>query len=230
MKTGERNSYTTSLRKLLSAAVFSPMRFPGLLVCVALIVIVVFSAALLRPTLIREDGPVENASAILFLFASLMGAWHLLSPGRLTPLDHRLVFATTLLSLLFFLSEISFGARYFDLDMPRMEGGGEFDGGHDIVIVLFRMLMRGDGLSVLVGAGLIAALSVAVFLAYRFRVPLRAFLEDGFHFALFMLFVVLASAVLLDLVPSRTVSKLEEALEFAAAFVVIWAFFLVRRS
>ncbi|MEL7212679.1 MAG: hypothetical protein AAGK92_08460 [Pseudomonadota bacterium] len=180
--------------------------------------------------MIREDGPVENASAILFLFASLMGAWHLMSPSRLTQLDHRLVLVSTLLSLLFFLSEISFGARYFDLDMPQMEGGGEFDGGHDIVIVLFRMLMKGDGLSVLVGGGLLMALGGMVYLAYRFRNSLRAFLEDSFHFALFVLFLVLVSAVLLDLVPSRTATKLEEALEFASAFVVIWAFFQVRRG
>ncbi|MEL6594959.1 MAG: hypothetical protein AAFQ47_03405 [Pseudomonadota bacterium] len=230
MKAGQRNSYVTGLRKVLHAVSFGRLRFPGLLFCTALSVCLVFGAGLLRPSLASEDGPIENASAILFLFGSLMGTWHLLAPYRISALDRGLILTTTLLSLLFFLSEISFGARYFDLEMPKMEGGGEFDGGHDIVIVVFRLLMKGGPTSALIAVGLMLLLIGALVLVYRLRAPLRRFLKDAFHFALAVLFALLASAVLLDLHPSRTVSKLEEALELTAAFVVVWAFFVVRRG
>ncbi|WP_224824425.1 hypothetical protein [Cognatishimia sp. MH4019] len=230
MKANQRNSYVTGLRKALAAAASGWLRFPGLLFCTVGLVVCVFCAGLLRPGLVTEDGPLENASAILFLFGSLMGAWHLLNPNHINALDRRLILATTLLSLLFFLSEISFGARYFDLDMPQMEGGGEFDGGHDIVIIVFRMLMKGDAISAVIAGFLAVSALCTVSLVYLLRTPLQRFLQDAFHFALAVLLALLASAVLLDLHPSRTVAKLEEALEFAAAFVVVWAFFVVGRG
>lgn len=130
--------------------------------------------------------------------------------------------------MLLALSEISFGARIFDIEMPQMHGGGEFDGGHDIVIVVVRLIADAGSAGVLVAATGAAVLSaMAAVLIWTFRPQVRAacerMLAGPFEFRLGLALVMLATAVILDLFSSRETALLEEVLEFSASVALIAA-------
>lgn len=229
MKAHERNSYVTVWRGgRVARAKHTPLPLVLLLSTTA-IVCLLFFAALIRPTIMREDGLVESASAALFLFASLLAVWTLATRDLTHKRDARLLLGVSMFSLLLFLSEVSFGARFFDFEMPPMEGGGQFDGGHDIAIILLRMMLKGDATSLVVALCLLLAFVGFLALGYKARDPIRRFLQDDFHFALLLHFALLACGVLLDLVPSRKVSFLEEAVEFTASVTIVWALLIFRR-
>ena len=202
-------------------AVFAAATFTG--------VVLFFTLGLSRPDLFIEDGLVENLSAAGFAAAALFAlGTALLRPVSMTFAERIILFGVSGLSLLLFLSEISFGARIFHIQMPRMSGGGEFDGGHDILILIVRHL-RGAGptemLVAVVGGGLLLA---AVFaLLHRFRQPARMIvrhvLSTAFEFRLVLALGMLASAVTLDLIHSYKASILEEVLEFSAGAVLVLA-------
>ncbi|WP_299205960.1 hypothetical protein [uncultured Tateyamaria sp.] len=177
----------------------------------------------------REDSLVESASAALFLFASLLAFWTLATRDVAFKRDVRMLLGVSLFSLLLFLSEVSFGARFFDFEMPLMEGGGQFDGGHDIAIILLRMMLKGDATSLVVALCLLLGFIGFLAVIYKARDPIRRFLQDDFHFALLLHLGLLACGVLLDLVPSRKVSLLEEAVEFTASVTIVWALLIFRR-
>ncbi|WP_227269732.1 hypothetical protein [Roseobacter weihaiensis] len=206
-----------------------PFPFPVLVLSATALVCLLFLAGLIRPSIMVEDGPVENASAALFLYASLLGFWTLATRALASKLDFKLILGISLFSLLLFLSEVSFGARLFDFEMPPMEGGGEFDGGHDIAIILLRMMQKGDVTSLIVALSLLFAFICFLTAVYKARHPIERFLQHRFNFTLVLHIILLAIGVLLDLVPSRKVSLLEEAVEFTAAIVLVWALLVFRR-
>jgi hypothetical protein len=194
------------------------------------VVILLFTLGLSFPPLLVEDGPVEDLSAAGFFIAAVL-AFGIVMRGniRLTPAERTVLFAAGILSLLLFLSEISFGARLLHIRMPKMKGGGEFDGGHDIVILVFRAI--GDAGSGAIFAALIVMtvfLAVALGLLLRFRqqawMLARYVLSRRFEFRLLLATCMLASAVILDLIHSYKAEKLEESLEFCASGVLIAAF------
>jgi hypothetical protein len=112
--------------------------------------------------------------------------------------------------------------------MPQMNGGGEFDGGHDIVIVVFRHLRDEGPVGLIVAATgaalLLAAAGVAL---YLFRQKASAIiwhvLSSAFEFRLGVAVGMLACAVTLDLMTSHKAAILEEVLEFSASGVLILA-------
>jgi len=114
------------------------------------------------------------------------------------------------------------------LDLASQSGGGEFDGGHDIVIVIFRLLRDAGPISILVAAtGGTLLLATAGLSLYRFRQKAWAIasyvLSRAFEFRLAVAVGMLASAVTLDLVTSYKAAILEEVLEFSASGVLILA-------
>ncbi|WP_147274605.1 hypothetical protein [Phyllobacterium bourgognense] len=187
-----------------------------------------FVIGLSTPALLVEDGLVEDLSATGFAIAALLALnTALLKNVSLTFREKGLLIGTSVLSLVLFLSEISFGARIFHVQMPKMRGGGEFDGGHDIAILVFRMI-RDAGfagiVTALIGAAIL--LAVAVALLFRFRqegAMVRDIISRTFEFRLLLALCWLASAVVLDLIPSYKAATLEETLEFAASGVLILA-------
>jgi hypothetical protein len=199
-------------------------------------VVLLFTIGLSRPDLFVEDGLVENLSAVGFTAATLFALSAALQ-GRasLTLAKRRLLVGTSGLSLVLFLSEISFGARIFDIQMPQMSGGGEFDGGHDIVILAVRQLRDAGPTGILVaitGAGLLLAAVFAVLRRFRQRAQTIAahVLSKAFEFRLAMALGLLASAVTLDVIPSYKASILEEVLEFSVSAVLILAVSVLFRS
>jgi hypothetical protein len=152
----------------------------------------------------------------------------LLRPVSVTFAERSILFGVSGLSMLLFLSEISFGARIFHIQMPRMSGGGEFDGGHDILILIVRHLRdagRIEILAAVAGGGLLLAAIFA--LLHRFGQParmiVRHILSKAFEFRLVLALGMLASAVTLDLIHSYKASILEEVLEFSAGVVLVLA-------
>ena len=188
-----------------------------------------FVIGLSTPDLLVEDGLVENLSAASFAIAALLAlSTALLKNVLLTFTDRSLLIGTSGLSLVLFLSEISFGSRIFHVQMPKMKGGGEFDGGHDIVILVFRAIRDAGSAGIFVALiGVALLLAVAVALLSRFRreaeAMVRYILSRTFEFRLLLAICMLASAVMLDLVPSYKAATLEEILEFSAGGVLILA-------
>lgn len=192
-------------------------------------VVLFFTIGLSRPDLFVEDGLVENLSALGFAAAALFAlGTALLRPVSLTFAERSILFAVSGLSLLLFLSEISFGARIFHIQMPRMSGGGEFDGGHDILILIVRQLRDAsptEMLGAVTGGGLLLAAIFALLHHFRKRVRtiVSHVLSKAFEFRLAVALGILASAVTLDVIPSYKASILEEVLEFSAGGVLVLA-------
>jgi hypothetical protein len=198
-------------------------------------VVLLFIIGLSRPDWLVEDGLVETMGAMSFAAAALLALGAALRKSAVLTLTERsLLVGTSGLSLLLFLSEISFGARIFDIQMPQMSGGGEFDGGHDIVMVLFRQVSDGGPSGMLVAAATTGLLLIgAIALLYRFgqqaRAVVRSVLSSAFEFRLAVALGMLASAAALDLIRSHKAGVLEEILEFSASAVLILAVTAVLR-
>jgi hypothetical protein len=192
-------------------------------------VILLFIAGFLRRDLLVEDGLVETLSAAGFAAALLLAAYVAYRKWALLTLGERIALVGAgLVSSIAFLSEISFGARIFGIQMPRMRGGGEFDGGHDIVMVLFRRLEDAGAagkLAAAAGGALLAASVAAILWVFRRKAQAVAahILSGGFEFRLAAAVGMLASAVVLDLMHSAKASTLEEVLEFYASVMLILA-------
>lgn len=174
-----------------------------------------------------EDGVVEYGTAVVDGIAAALGFYALyLGVLRGKPLVERLVLLTIpLLSLFCALDEISWGARLFELQMPEMRGGGEFDGVHDVFVLLERWAVATDAMTLaLVIAGLLLSLSLAVYWQ-------RAFVADCLACAvnhplarpLVCAIALLALATLLDFTHGRIVSSLEEYSELSAALFMLVA-------
>lgn len=174
-----------------------------------------------------EDGIVEYGTAIVDGLAAVLGFYALyLGVLRGKPLVERLVLLTIpLLSLFCALDEISWGARLFELQMPEMQGGGEFDGVHDVFVLLERWAVAADTVTLsLAITGLMVSLSLA---AYWQRAFVADCLACAVHHPLARPLVcaiaLLALATLLDFAHGRIVSSLEEYSELSAALFMLVA-------
>jgi hypothetical protein len=201
----------------------------GFIAALGAIVMLLFMIGLSTPNLLVEDGLVEDLSAAGFAIAALLAlSTAVLKNVPLTVTERTLLSGIGGLSLVLFLSEISFGARIFHIQMPKMRGGGEFDGGHDIVILLFRVIRDAGPAGIfiaLIGVALLLAVSAALLLRFRreAEATVRYILSRTFEFRLLLAICILGSAVILDLIPSYKAATLEEILEFAAGGVLILA-------
>lgn len=115
-----------------------------------------------------------------------------------------------------------------------MRGGGEFDGGHDIVIVVFRLIRDGGSIGMLLTAAGALCLLAVVAALYLFRNKAQAIIEQilsrTFEFRLSVAIGMLASAVTLDLLPSYKAAILEEVLELVASGVLLLAVLALHRQ
>lgn len=176
-----------------------------------------------------EDGIIEDATAIADATAALLGFCALwLGVLRDRQLVERMALWTIpLLSLFCALDEISWGARMFDLQMPQMQGGGEFDGVHDIFALVERWAVATDLWTL--ASVLIACAALGGVMVYRHR----QFLKDTLAFAwqhrlgrpLASAILLLALATVLDFLHGRLISSLEEYSELSAGLLMLVAAF-----
>jgi hypothetical protein len=177
--------------------------------------------------LIGEDHGLEWAAAVMFLASALLALWRLRPALRPTPWHAWVILP---LGLAAALSEISFGARMFEWQMPQMAGGGEFDGVHDTFLVALRAWQRwylgAPWAARLVGlVVLLAALAAGLALAWRWRGLLEVALVDtsGRRLLAALGLLVLAQLLDLGLVPLRQARHVEEWAEAAAAYWMLAA-------
>lgn len=174
-----------------------------------------------------EDGIVEYGTAIVDGLAATLG-FHALYLGvlREKPLVERLVLLTIpILSLFCALDEISWGARLFDLHMPEMQGGGEFDGVHDVFVLLERWAVAADAMTLSFAiVGLVLGLSLIAYWQRAFVAEcLACAVNHPLARPLVCAIALLALATLLDFAHGRIVSSLEEYSELSAALFMLVA-------
>ncbi len=166
--------------------------------------------------LFREDGVVETAAAMLFLAALMVGLYRKL---------FRSVVGLSFcgIALLACLSEISFGARYFDFAMPAMTGGGELDGAQDLVMLAYRGA-EANGLMPLVVVLMVIVPLLAAILAYRSGHLARIitwFNADSGRSTIAVAMAVIGLAVVLDVMEVARFA--EELLELFGAGLFVTA-------
>ncbi|TCN22768.1 hypothetical protein [Sinorhizobium americanum] len=196
-------------------------------------VIVLFIIGVSRPHLLVEDNLVESAGALIFAVACVLALDTAARKRVLLSSKERIMLVgTSGLCLVLFLSEISFGARLFGLPMPILPGGGEFDGGHDVVILTFRLLRQAETgyLLLMIGALLIVAGVLLCLYWSKLQAMFDQILSRAFEFRLAMAVSLLASAVTLDLLDSYKASILEEVAEFVASGVLVFAILALPRK
>lgn len=169
---------------------------------------------------VGEDGIVEWMSATLF--AIPIGLSAIAYRARaITAWDARLLAVVGVLSLACLLSELSFGARIGGFSMPAMKGGGELDGGQDVVMILKRQIDNSENYrnyfaAIVSVIGAIGAILI-VFLRKTIKSALKS-IDYNFQYAfLFAALSLLSIAVLFDLYESSATMAFEEVLELAAA-------------
>ncbi len=187
--------------------------------------LVLFLVGLFYPGLFVEDGMIETAGATLFFAAAASSLYCLIVSWKQGSRLEKVVTALLVpVSLVLALSEISFGARLGLVSPPAMYGGGEFDGGHDALILVLRLVRDGQisGWFYL----LVAFASVtAGWAAYRWRHLGLALWNDVKSNPLLLGVAVSAAmvalAVILDLKSQRHLSLIEETLEFLCAAMLV---------
>jgi hypothetical protein len=179
----------------------------------------------LRGPLFGEDRLVETATALLFLAAFIVGLAFLIA--------HRsrryrvLLLIASSLGLLGFLDEISFGARLFGWSTPEMPGGGEFDGAHDLVILIYRVGAEADPIVI---AAICATLVLTSLLCIRYwyaqvlSLTHRMLTDPAYGlFALFVGGVAMAAVLDLDIGLLRHLGPVEEIVELNAGLALLLA-------
>jgi hypothetical protein len=177
--------------------------------------------------LFAEDGIIEYGTAVVDGLAALLGFYALgLVVLRGKPPVERIVLLTIpLLSLFCALDEISWGARLFDLQMPEIEGGGEFDGVHDVFLLLERWATAEDMATLSMTLAIVSSL-LGLLLYWQ-----RGFVADCLAFAVHhplgrpvaCAILLLALATGLDFAHGRIIYSLEEYSELSAGLLMFAA-------
>lgn len=188
------------------------------------------------PEFAVEGGILQSITAILFFLTALLAAFMSVRPATLQPRAERLLMAfVAFMAMIFCLSELSFGAQHFDIAMPAMKGGGEFDGAHDVVILSVRYVASlswwGQAVVAIV---LLALAGVIAVLARRHQAFLSraaiSILTNPVYFLFAVTFGLLAMAVSLDLLNGWTITLIEESAELIASMAMLSAVILAYRA
>jgi hypothetical protein len=183
--------------------------------------------------LFQEDGIIEDASAAVDTCAAMLGFYAIyLGVLKNRLLIERVILVTVpLLAAFCALDEISWGARIFDIEMPAMKGGGEFDGVHDAFVILERWIKAADPLAASLVASAVGA--AVLLLVYRNRARIASFLHYSLTHSvarpLVFAICLLAFATVLDVWHGRIISSLEEFSELSAGLFLALAGFNSKR-
>jgi hypothetical protein len=193
-----------------------------------------------RYLIIDEDQLVENLTAFFFFSAFVLAFVFFLKLWRIR--RHAGLAAVSVVALVGFLDEISFGERLFDLSMPVV-GGVKFDAVHDVIEIARENILFTPGLPI--AAAILAALLVLWTSVKRLRkgwrnaagTSLRLVTSPSTYFVLMFLFFLSAAILIdMDIVPTshwyrRLLFSLEEVFEMNAAFdLFFFCFYLYETS
>lgn len=177
--------------------------------------------------LFAEDGMIEYGTAVADGLAALLGflALYLGVTHGKAAVERIALWTIPSLSLFCALDEISWGARLFDIQMPQIEGGGEFDGVHDVFLLLERWAVAADAATL--SMAIVAILLAGALFMYWQRHFVRDCLEFAIHHPLgrplACAIMLLALATLLDFAHGRLIYSLEEYSELAASLLLLSA-------
>ena len=169
--------------------------------------------------LAKEDGWVENITILALLGTTTLGVFSHLK----IILGKRALIFISLTSFLAFLSEISFGERLFNLDMPHA-GGKQLDGVHDLLHMLQKIYIVNSNYhpteTLIATTILLALVATLIYIAraeisnlnnYLKRLKIRLIVAYAISFA------AIAQALDLGIVVNENHRILEEILELLAA-------------
>jgi|GEM_PF-2206149 len=179
--------------------------------------------------LFSEDGIVEGASAAAYAFAAALAGYALYTGARK---DKAILVVISLLSLICFLDEISWGARIFELQPPEMRGGIAFDGMHDVIMLIERWLQTRTADSQFLILTAVASGFFVLSFHYRARMArlIAWFNATAIRHYLGLSLLLLIFSVLLDLLHGVVLTRLEELAELFAAVSMALAGFLGCRA
>lgn len=181
-----------------------------------------------RRMLFAEDHIVEAATALGFLVALILASRSLSTDSSRHRTD---LFAIATIGLVAFLDEISFGARFLDLSMPQMAGGGEFDGVHDLLIIVHRNLQWAPLLVTCAAIAAVAALMMACWFHQSLISVVVLAWHDRLKRTYLCMFGLVSVALILDLEIElfKRLGALEELCELNAAWALVLASIVIGR-
>lgn len=213
------------MTKELKSLIYRSCWFFGTLTILIILIVKLWPAS--EVALFQEDGLIESGTAIVDGIAALLGFYAIylgVAKGKVM-LDRLAIWTIPVLSAICALDEISWGARLFDLQMPEMEGGGEFDGIHDVFVILQRLVVDAEPTTLLLIT--ISLLVTLAMLTYWQRVFIASCLKYAVHSPLgrplASAILLLMFATILDLGHGRIISSLEEYAEISAGFFLLVA-------
>lgn len=209
----------------LKSFIYRSWLFFGTLTVLIILLVKLWPAS--EIALFQEDGLIESGTAIVDGIAALLGFYAIylgVTKGR-GMLDRLAMWTIPVLSAICALDEISWGARLFDMQMPEMQGGGEFDGIHDVFVILQRLITDTEPTTVFAAALLlIAILAMIVYWQRAFIASCLTYsVNTSLGRPLASAIILLAFATVLDLGHGRIISSLEEYAEISAGFFLLVA-------
>ena len=212
----------------LKSFIYRSWLFFGTLTVLIILIVKFWPASELM--LFQEDGLIESGTALADGIAALLGFYAIylgVCKGR-EMLDRLAIWTIPVLSAICALDEISWGARLFNLQMPEMEGGGEFDGLHDVFVILQRWVADTEPMTLFGVAVLI--LTLLCILVYWQRIFITSCLEYAVHSRLgrplASAILLLMFATILDFGHGRIISSLEEYAEISAGIFLLAAAYI----
>jgi hypothetical protein len=179
------------------------------------------------PAVFAEDGLVEMGSAVIFAAVATISAYcYLVGRERGSLIEQATTAFLAPVALILALSEVSFGARIGLFAPPAMYGGGEFDGGHDLLILALR-LVRDGHVPVSIFVALVGMLLAGGWALWHWRHlvsrAVSGIISNPFLLPVAISLSLLALAIVLDLKSHRYLSLIEETLEFMSAAIFLLA-------
>lgn len=180
-----------------------------------------------RPFLTEEDQYIENISAIFFLYSFLFGLFYL--PGLRVKPGFKLLIFISIMGLMGFLEELSFGESRFDLSMPVLYGV-KIDAMHDFFFLGYKLIMKNVNISgslilFLVAGGLILLL-VIMFRCRHTLLNVASAVKEYPPYLLVLFFGMLILAALiidLEFFQNEIWYLFEELFEMNAALALIFS-------
>ena len=179
----------------------------------------------------NEDGLIENMTTFVLLATAVLGIFSMPKQNQ----NRRSIAIISFASLLAFLSELSFGERIFNLDMPHA-GGKQLDGIHDLLHMLQKIFIANynyQPAETTVAATVLTSLLVlATYAARKKIVRLNIYLKGlGVRYLMILaiIFGIVAQGLDLNLFPCKNHRILEETLELLSA-ICLFATILKIRS
>jgi len=177
-----------------------------------------------RDYLFREDGLIENLTAVIFFCSFYISMLSFFKKGK----TQKSLLLIALVSLFGFLDEISFGERHFGLNMPRYDGV-KFDAVHDSLYwgfsracsaIEFELnelwVIMGVGLAILAACGLVFRGQLKVWIS---RIKFNQKMQLDF---VFLFLIACAMLVDLEILDNEYLYYAEETCEMLAGIALLF--------